>query len=78
MITTRNSFSILLATDLLAMIGAGLIPNNITHGDNQKSDDGLKIYVKGVYDESINSFSTKSELDNYIYNNGWTKPVETD
>ena len=78
MITTRNNFSILLVTDLLAMISGGLIPDNITHGDNQKSDDGLKIYVKGVYDENIDSFSTKSELDNYIYSNGWTKPVETD
>ena len=52
-------------------------PKTFTIDSNQYSDDGLFVYVKGNYTNSLN-FNTFTELLNYIYDNGWTKPISLD
>ena len=75
--TTRNGFGVCTTIELNEMLDNGLVPNNITHADSQKSTDGLRIYMKGNAEGALN-FNTKAELDEYIYNNGWVKPSTLD
>ena len=74
---TRNGFGVCTVIELNEMLDSGLVPNNITHTDSQKSTDGLRIYMKGNAEGALN-FNTKAELDEYIYNNGWVKPSTLD
>lgn len=73
---TRDGFSVVPVGSIDLLIEQGKIPENITHDNSQKSGDGVMMWIKGSYSESIKVFPSSVELYEYIYANGWKNPSQ--